>query len=74
VFLKSKEKETTIIEINVSCLGFYDEKISDWTLEKGALFHLCRKCIKQYFRKNKNINKINGYYILVKAITNPSYS
>jgi beta-glucosidase len=38
VFLKSKEKETTIIEINVSSLGFYDEKISDWTLEKGPYF------------------------------------
>ena len=36
VFLKSGEKETATIKINVSDLAFYNEKISDWTVEKGT--------------------------------------
>jgi len=38
IFLKSKEKETVKIEINISDLGYYNEKISDWTVEKGTYF------------------------------------
>lgn len=36
VFLKSYKKETAKIEINVSDLAFYNEKISDWAVEKGT--------------------------------------
>lgn len=38
VFLKKGESKTIKISINTSDLAYYNEKISDWTVEKGAYY------------------------------------